>query len=333
MPETVIAPSGGGSGGSGTPGGADTQVQFNDAGAFGGDADLTWTKGTNTLALGGADTGVVLQKVTNEPAAPGANLVRIYGQSDANRIIAKMRHAAGAPQYLQPAWFSNSIALVQPGATTVPGVAGIPATTNVGTVSHPTPTSTNLLSQARRIQVVSAGAGNSVSEIRETVAYWWVGNAAGLGGFFFNCCYGFTSTVAGQRHIVGLTASTGAIATTQSPSSLTDCVFFGNDAADTNWQFMNNDNAGTCTKADLGASFTPQMSNELFDFTIYCPPNGATIGYRAVRLSDGSVAEGTVSSNLPTNTTFLTFHVYMNNNAVASAVTLAFTRLYLESDT
>jgi hypothetical protein len=29
-------------GGGGTPGGADTQIQFNDGGSFGGDADLTW---------------------------------------------------------------------------------------------------------------------------------------------------------------------------------------------------------------------------------------------------------------------------------------------------
>lgn len=38
-----------GAGGSGTPGGADTQVQFNDSGAFGGDADLTYTTGDDTL--------------------------------------------------------------------------------------------------------------------------------------------------------------------------------------------------------------------------------------------------------------------------------------------
>ena len=36
-------------GGAGTPGGATTQIQFNDAGAFGGDADLTWNKTTNVL--------------------------------------------------------------------------------------------------------------------------------------------------------------------------------------------------------------------------------------------------------------------------------------------
>lgn len=36
--------------GGGSPGGSDTQVQFNDSSAFGGDADLTWNKTTNTLA-------------------------------------------------------------------------------------------------------------------------------------------------------------------------------------------------------------------------------------------------------------------------------------------
>lgn len=39
-------------GGGGTPGGSDTQVQFNDGGAFGGDVDFTWNKTTNTLTLG-----------------------------------------------------------------------------------------------------------------------------------------------------------------------------------------------------------------------------------------------------------------------------------------
>jgi hypothetical protein len=42
-----------GGGGSGTPSGSDTQVQFNDAGAFGGDADFTYNKTTNALSLGG----------------------------------------------------------------------------------------------------------------------------------------------------------------------------------------------------------------------------------------------------------------------------------------
>ena len=43
-------------GGGGTPGGSDTQVQFNDGGAFGGDSGLTFDKTTNALTVG-ASTG------------------------------------------------------------------------------------------------------------------------------------------------------------------------------------------------------------------------------------------------------------------------------------
>jgi hypothetical protein len=41
----------------GTPGGSTTQVQFNDGGSFGGDADFTWNKTTNTLTIAGINFG------------------------------------------------------------------------------------------------------------------------------------------------------------------------------------------------------------------------------------------------------------------------------------
>ena len=43
----------GAGGGGGTPGGSTTQVQFNDGGAFAGDADLVWNKTTNVLGITG----------------------------------------------------------------------------------------------------------------------------------------------------------------------------------------------------------------------------------------------------------------------------------------
>jgi hypothetical protein len=60
------APATGGNGGNGTPGGANTQVQFNDAGNFAGDAGFTYNKVDNTLtvsnsiAAGNSITGVNL---------------------------------------------------------------------------------------------------------------------------------------------------------------------------------------------------------------------------------------------------------------------------------
>lgn len=48
IPKSVLVTGGGGSG---TPGGSNTQVQFNDSGSFGGDSGLTYNKATNTLSV------------------------------------------------------------------------------------------------------------------------------------------------------------------------------------------------------------------------------------------------------------------------------------------
>jgi len=45
-------------GGAGIPGGDDTQIQFNDGGSFGGDANFTWDKTTSILSLGNIGTGL-----------------------------------------------------------------------------------------------------------------------------------------------------------------------------------------------------------------------------------------------------------------------------------
>lgn len=51
---------------SGTPGGADTQVQFNDGGAFGGDSGLLFVKTTDrlTVGTGAAGSGVIVSPYT-----------------------------------------------------------------------------------------------------------------------------------------------------------------------------------------------------------------------------------------------------------------------------
>jgi hypothetical protein len=76
----------------GTPGGSTTQVQFNNAGAFGGDAGMTYVAGTDTLSVGTvtAATAVTVagQNVcqangTNCPAAGGTTLpIRSISVSD-----------------------------------------------------------------------------------------------------------------------------------------------------------------------------------------------------------------------------------------------------------
>jgi len=54
--------------GAGLPGGVNTNVQFNDSGTFGGDADLTWDKTVNVLTIAGLLnlSGNTIQKETNK---------------------------------------------------------------------------------------------------------------------------------------------------------------------------------------------------------------------------------------------------------------------------
>ena len=48
-----------GGGGGGTPGGSDTQVQFNNAGSFGGSANMTWVSPQLTIGAAGSTTGIL----------------------------------------------------------------------------------------------------------------------------------------------------------------------------------------------------------------------------------------------------------------------------------
>tara|TARA_R110000824_G_scaffold10866_5_gene47619 strand:- start:12031 stop:14064 length:2034 start_codon:yes stop_codon:yes gene_type:complete len=64
-----------------SPGGSDTQIQFNDGGSFAGDSDLIWNKTHNLLTVNG--TGVVDKLGVND-ATPGAMLDIV--SDDANTI-------------------------------------------------------------------------------------------------------------------------------------------------------------------------------------------------------------------------------------------------------
>tara|TARA_B100000424_G_scaffold267110_1_gene259322 strand:- start:1095 stop:2243 length:1149 start_codon:yes stop_codon:yes gene_type:complete len=62
-------------GGGGTPGGSNTQVQFNDGGSFGGDSDLVWNSTTNALTINGTLNATRKSFVVNHQKMDNHNLV------------------------------------------------------------------------------------------------------------------------------------------------------------------------------------------------------------------------------------------------------------------
>jgi len=73
-------------GGAGTPGGADTQVQFNNSGAFGGDSAFTYNSGTDTLTVTNIEASSI---------APPSSLVGTYSITSPTTITLNAASGAG----------------------------------------------------------------------------------------------------------------------------------------------------------------------------------------------------------------------------------------------
>lgn len=92
---------------SGTPGGADTNVQFNDGGTFGGDADFTWNKTSNALSITGTITtsGAIRSNTSFilEESGVGTDIITIQAPASiaASYTLTLPTDDGGSNQFLQ----------------------------------------------------------------------------------------------------------------------------------------------------------------------------------------------------------------------------------------
>jgi len=328
-------------GGGGTPGGSTTQIQFNDAGAFGGDADFTWDKTGNKLTLGGVDTGMILTGITNEPAAPSAGNLHLYTKSSGGRMVLKMKGPSGIDTSLQPALYSNNTVLYAPSSgTTGTGTGWGTVWTPNGTVAHPTSSSTApaLANQMRRTTFTNVvTTTNQTMGIMSTAAgmpQFWVGNASGLGGFFFWCRFTLEAMPAATtRLFIGLTdLATSMVASDAPTGNFVGLHRITTDAV-TTMAFATRNNTTTTR-----ATFTiPTILTKIgYDFTMFCAPNGTSVSYRLVTLDLAtSYVNTSTSTTLPLNTAFMGPQALVSNgtaNVTVATTTLGINRLYVESD-
>lgn len=313
--------------GAATASGSDKQIQYNDGGVQAGSANHTWDKTLNEEAI----NGDLLLTAIATPAAPATTKIKVFARDNATRTMLHVEQAGTEVFALQPGLFSQSIAMWLPQTGTTLGLWGMGATT-VGTVGHPALANTNFLTSMRRVSFLSANPGGSMTGARGVETMAWRGNAAGLGGFFFACRFALTTQGTNCRAFIGLNGSTSAL-TNADPSTLaTDLCGIGLDSASTNWTMMCNDNAGSCTTTDLGASFV-KSTTTVFEVRMYCAPNGSDIFWETVIPATGTASSGTfLNTNIPRNTVFLNPYVWMSNTATAGGVQIELARLYLESD-
>jgi hypothetical protein len=159
------------------------------------------------------------------------------------------------------------------------------------------------------------------------------GNSSNIGGFFYTIRFGTSVTPANCRVFVGLSDSVAA------PTNI-DPLVTGTGigrvgvAINTNtgnWSFVHNVSGTAPTVTNLGASF-PVDNTSLYELILFAAPNDTVIHYRFKNLATGAETSGqTLTTNIPTNTTYLAPQFWMVNVA-ASIATFDFGGWYLESD-
>lgn len=309
-------------GGGGSPGGSSGQIQFNSAGAFAGASRLSV----------GASGNLVMASNAVQPVVPPADTLGFYARRRAGQDWPEVQRPNGREIPLQPHFGLNRIGLWGP-ATGANIQTLFLNRTNVGTTSHPTLASTNLVSSISRWRQTSAATANSVSDERGGSNQCWRGNAAGLGGWTYVSRVALVTLQASSVAFFGLAANTGAFSTTQTIASLVNVVGIGfTNGVDTNWQLIHNDASGAPTQVDLGASFPVSSTTNLYTLVITSGVNGSSIGVRVTEEVSGTAVEFDLTTDVPSNTTFLNVRNFLHNGGVAAAVAYDCTGVYLERD-
>jgi hypothetical protein len=144
-----------------------------------------------------------------------------------------------------------------------------------------------------------------VTSIRSTDLQWYLS-----GGFRYVTTFRVSDTAFGStcQSFFGLIGTTAEIvvggASLIQVSTLTNCIFVGNDGADTNLQVMHNDATGTCTKIDLGVNFPANRTagaemSTMYSIELYNKVNTTSVIYKVINLETSSFATGTITTDLP----------------------------------
>jgi hypothetical protein len=322
------------SGGGGSPAGATKELQYNNAGAFAGAANVEIDNGDLCLVVGAA------------PATPPALNVKLFAKSLAGRILPASVGPSGLDAALQPSTWRQKIGRWNPAgnSTTVPSVDGLNAYTALGTATARTVATTNLMTRTRRLSYVSAATAAGFAGHYSTVAQFTTGDGAGLGGFFYSRRFAASdaAAVAGVREFVGLSSSVAA-PTNVEANTLTNCVGVAQLSTDTTQMYLVYGGSTAQAAIALGTNFPPMTAagasnGVMYDLTLFAAPSAnGVIGYRLERVGTAFVAEGTLTPGTPglqtpLNTTLLADRAWRCNNATLLACSIDLINIYVETD-
>jgi len=313
-------------GGGGTPGGNSGEVQYNNGGAFAGAADVEIEGGQ--LRLPSIAT----------PTAPAADGVKLFGASFGGRAMPAALYPSGVVSaFTQPVIGDGDFRFWIPTTGTGVSVMGWPTATTAGTATGATKGFGNRRTNIQRIEyLVTVAATTAVASWRMSSSGFAINGNSSWEGGFTGFMYGGPSTGqtnSSHRFFMGLgdTAAPSDV----DPSTLLQIAGVGWDAADTELQFMHNDASGTATKVALGASFTKPSSDRsvMYRLRMFAPPGTSrSLNYEVTELESQVTATGTVTTDLPPVTSYVTPKMYTSVGGVSAVTGFAIGPVYFFTD-
>lgn len=305
-------------------------------------SDVTIGVGTNLL--NDSHTGYSDYSAIANPAIPPTDTLRVYGRKVCGRMVPKWMPPSGVDAAVQAAFWGNNIALYMPNTGTTAGIAiGTPWTVGT-TIAHPQPTA-GMYTQIKRTTstnvVTTTNQLLGVSSIAATSSQFWVGNSAGLGGFFFFARFGIETLTAASpnatRLFVGLHSGTTNILAADAIPAISAVGLWHDTTDGANVMTILTKDGVTATKNALtGAPVTPYSTGQGYDFYMFCKPADNTIYYRLDNLNTGvTLVDSFVTTTTPNNATFMGPVIGMSNgatNITAATVGVGVNRVYIESD-
>lgn len=285
------------------------------------------------------DNGSIIIPENSNPTPASAGELKLFAREVAGRIMPASVGPSGLDSVLQPLLARNKVGYWCPSGNAVaaPGIFGFTAPTVTGfTATARNVATTNRFTRMRRIGYVTAATAGTVGHWRVNAYQYTVGGASENGGFFYVKRFGISdaAAVATARMFIGMRSS--STPANVEPSTLTNCIGVGHNAAHTNLHIFYGGSAAQ-TPIDLGASFPiTHGSVEAYELALFSAPNSGDVHWQVTRLSNGTVASGTIVNSgatvLPTETTLLAPWGYRTNNATALAVGLDVMSAYIETD-
>lgn len=301
------------------------------------DLGLAWDTSGSQLAATplGRLPLLSLPVLSSTPTAPGAGDVVLFARDRAGVPMLRSRQAGGHIWRYRPRgeWAAEFNAA--PGSALLTGHTGL-LFAATGTATATTPANTSRYTRSPRVEaLVTAAATTAVAGLRVAAAPVFTGTGTVDGGFLMIMRGGPATGVATttSRFFMGVRNSTAA-PTDVEPSSLTNIVGIGYDAADTTIQFFTR-GAGAVVKTSSGIAVPTTDRAALFELILWCPP-GATQECHMVLtdMINDTVAtkDETTVGNLPASNLAMTPHINSSVGGTSSVIGVALHSAYLTTD-